>query len=224
MRTIVTFTVLLAAAAGVAAQEGGSPGASAAPAAAARFFPSRTAPRGALWRPLTGSERLDLLVRGSYINPASHLRGVFVATIDHWQNDPPQWDNNLDGYRRRLADRSARFLIRDTFEAGIAGALGHEVRYIPCDCEGAGRRLWHVFAGGFRTYDRNGNWRPHYARIASVFGAEYVRYTWRPPADRDASEVATGALVQLCVGATSRLFREFSPEIKRGWRKLRGKP
>jgi hypothetical protein len=188
------------------------------------LFPSRTVARDQPWRPLRAEERLDLLVRGSYLNPASHLRAGLVATIDHLQNDPPQWDNSLVGFRHRFADRSARFLVRDTLEAGMAGALGHEVRYVPCPCEGARRRLWHAFAGGFRTYDRNGQWRPHYSRYASVFGAEYIRYTWRPPADRDASEVATGALVQLGVGVTGRVFREFSPEIKHGFRKLRGKP
>ena len=193
-------------------------------AGGSRWFPSRSVPRGEPWKPLTAGERLDLLVRGSYLSPTSHLRATFVASIDHLRQEPPQWENDLDGYRRRFADRSARFLIRDTIEAGIAGAIGHEARYIPCNCEGTGRRLWHAFAGGFRTYNREGQWRPHYARITSVFGAEYIRYTWRPPADRDASEVATGALVQLCAGATSRLFREFSPEIKRGLRKLRGKP
>ena len=216
MRLLIAITIV----AGIAA----APAAAQEPAPAGnRFFPARAVPRGQPWRPMTAGERLDLLVRGSYINPASHLRAGFVATIEHLQNDPPQWDNNLEGYRRRFADRSARFLIRDTLEAGMAGAIGHEVRYIPCNCEGAGKRLWHVFAGGFRTYNREGEWRPHYSRVASVFGSEYIRYTWRPPADRDASEVATGALVQLCVGATSRLFREFSPEIKRGFRKLRGK-
>lgn len=195
----------------------------AAPAAGQGMFPSRTVARDQPWRPLTAGERLDLLVRGSYTNPASHLRAGMVAAIDQWQNDPPQWDNSLEGYRRRFSDRSARFLVRDTLEAGLAGAIGHEVRYIPCACDGAGRRMWHAFAGGFRTYDQNGHWRPHYSRFVSVFGAEYIRYTWRPPADRDASEVATGALVQLGVGVTGRMMREFSPEIKRGFRKLRGK-
>jgi hypothetical protein len=172
---------------------------------------------------MTRGERIDLLVRGSYLKPSSHLRATFVASIDHLQNDPPQWDNDIHGLRRRFVDRSARFLVRDTIEAGWAGAIGHEVRYIPCNCEGAGRRLWHVFAGGFRTYNREGEWRPHYSRFGSVFGAEYIRYTWRPHRDRDASEVATGALVQLGVGATGRLIREFSPEFRRAWRKVRGK-
>jgi hypothetical protein len=187
------------------------------------WLPSRTVPRGQPWRPMTGTERLDLLVRGSYLKPTSHLRAAFVASINHLQNDPPQWDNDIHGLRRRFVDRSALFLVRDTIEAGWAGAIGHEVRYIPCNCEGAGRRLWHVFAGGFRTYNRAGEWRPHYSRFGSVFAAEYIRYTWRPHGDRDASEVATGALVQLGVGATGRLLREFSPEIKRVWRKARGK-
>lgn len=201
------------------------PAAGQEPASAGKgFLPGRAVPRDQPWRPMTARERLDLLVRGSYINPASHLRATFVATVDHLQHDPPQWDNNLEGYRRRFADRSARFLIRDTLEAGMAGAIGHEVRYIPCNCEGAGKRVWHAFAGGFRTYNDEGKWRPHYSRVASVFGSEYIRYSWRPVEDRDASEVATGALVQLCVGVTSRLMREFSPEIKRGFRKLRGKP
>lgn len=225
MHTLFCLAALALSASVPAQQEASAPAVSVAPspAPAQPFFPSRTVPRNVPWRPLSGPERLDLLVRGSYLKPTSHLRAAFAASIDHLQNDPPQWDNNLHGYRRRFYDRSARFLVRDTLEAGWAAAIGHEVRYIPCNCDGAGRRVWHAFLGGFRTYNRNGEWRPNYARIGAVFGSEYIRYTWRPPADRDASEVATGALMQLTIGVSSRIFREFSPEFKSVFRRIRGK-
>lgn len=188
------------------------------------WWPSRTVPRDQPYRPPTPGQRLDLLIRGTYLNPTSYFRAAAVAGIDHWQNDPPQWGSDIDGLKRRLGDRFARFTIRDTIEAGWAGAIGHEVRYIPCQCSGGGRRVWHAFAGGFRTWNREGQWRPHYSRIGSTFGAEYIRYSWQPPERRDASDIPHGVGIQLAVGVSGRLLREFSPEINGFFRKAFRRP
>ena len=164
---------------------------------------------------MTGAERIDLLVRGSYLKPNSHLRAAFVASVNHLQNDPPQWDNDIHGFRRRFADRSARFLSGH-HRSRLGGAIGHgSAAY---SCEGAGRRLWHVFAGGFRTYNRAGEW-PHYSLRLGLCR----QYIVTPGALMATAmpRVATGALVQLGVGATGRLFGVL-PELKRAWR-VRGK-
>ncbi len=164
---------------------------------------------------MTNAERAEQFFQGSLLNPNSYVRAVMVAGIDHWQNDPPQWGSNTDGFEKRIGDRFARFALRDGIEAVWAGFIHHEPRYIACECSGFGPRIRHVFYGAFRTYNSEGKWRPHYSRIGSAFAAEYIRYSWQPPADRDASEIAQGVAVQLAVNGVGRFWREFSPEINR---------
>lgn len=191
------------------------------------WWQSRSYPPGQPYRAPSTQERVDLLVRGTYINPGGFGRAGLAAAIDHWQNDPPDWGSNSDGFEKRIFDRFAQYAIRDSIEAVWAGAIGHEVRYLPCNCDGAFRRTIHAVAGGFRTYNRQGEWRPHYARIGSTFGAAYIRYGWQPHATRDASDLAYETLVQLAVGSTGRIYREFSPELNRllfGWRKKHKSP
>lgn len=191
------------------------------------WWPSRTVPRDQPYVPLTGKQRLDLLVRGSFLNPGSWARASFAAGIDHLQNDPPQWGSNTDGFEKRLLDRYAAFAIRDGIESAWAGVIGHEVRYIPSTSERFSPRLLHAIAGGFRTYNSEGKWRPHYSRVGASFGAAYIRYTWEPARERDASELAYETLLQLAVNSSGRVYREFSPEINKvlfGWMKKKDKP
>lgn len=190
------------------------------------WWPSRTVPRGQPYVPLTRKERVDLLLRGSFLNPGSWGRASFAASIDQWQNDPPQWGSNTDGFEKRLLDRYANFAVRDSIEAVWAGAIGHEVRYISSTRPGFGPRLWHAFIGGFRTYNTEGRWRPNYARVGSTFGAAYIRYTWQPHRERDPSELAYETALQLVVNSSSRIYREFSPEINNvlfGWARKKDK-
>ena len=191
------------------------------------WWPSRTVPRDRPYVPLTGKERLDLLVLGSFLNPGSWARASFAAGIDHLQNDPRPWGSNTDGFEKRLLDRYAAFAVRDSIEAAWASVIGHEVRYIPSTSDRFGPRLLHAVAGGFRTYNNNGKWRPHYSRIGASFGTAYIRSTWRPDNDRNASELAYETLIQLTVNSSSRVYREFSPEINKvlfGWMKKKDKP
>lgn len=224
-RAWVPFAAIPLFAAGLSAQESGLPQtttttapAAAAPSAARPkyvWWPSRTVPRGEPYRPLTNSERAGQFFRGSLLNPNSYLRASLVAGINHWQNDPSDWGSNLDGFEKRLGDSYARFALRDGIESVWAGVIHHEPRYIPCECAGFGPRLRHVFLGAFRTYNSEGKWRPHYSRYGSAFAAEFIRYTWRPPNSRDASELATGVALQLSVNGAGRFWREFSPDIYR---------
>jgi hypothetical protein len=171
------------------------------------------------YQPLTASERGRLFLKHVMMDWWDPPRAALAAGINQWQDDPEGWPQGMRGYGRRFADNYARFTIRDSLEMIGASALGHEVRYIPSQSRGKMKRVLHALAGNFRTYNTEGEWRPHYSRIGSAFAANYVAHTWRPPEQMTAGNVLGGAAFQLMFGAMRNISREFRPEINRLFRR-----
>jgi len=167
------------------------------------------------WRPLTGEERWRIYWRRTYFTPGVIFRTFGPATGSHLSDEPPQWGQGAEGYFRRAGNRFARFTMRDTMEAAGAAAIGHDVRYIKCDCTGFFPRFGHALAMGFVTLDRNGKYAPAYARYGAAFGAEFIGNTWMPSGYRDKSEAFRGVGIQIAYGSLFNVVREFMPARKK---------
>lgn len=165
--------------------------------------------------PLTPEERWRLWAKNNFVNPRAYLRAFVFSIPQHQNNNPPEWGTGAAGYLRRSGSRYARFTLSSSIHHGMAGMLGHDPRYISCrDCRGFGRRIWHSFVYEFMTYNRDGKPVFNVSAVAGQFGSEAIASTWIP--NRTVGhQLKRGLIEQVSLGWLSNVAREFSPEIKR---------
>jgi len=178
-------------------------------------------PRGVPYQPLSSEERRRLFLRNVVLDWWDPPRATIAAAINQWRHEPEGWPQGSEGYGRRLADNYALFTIRDTMEMLGGVALRHEVRYIPSKDRKKRTRVLHALVGNFRTYNEEGEWRPHYSRITAVVASNYVAHAWRPPQNGGSTDILGGAALQLMFGAIGNVAREFQPEISRLLRRVK---
>jgi len=169
--------------------------------------------------PLTGKERMDLYIHDAFWSPGVFFRAAGPALGKQMKNDPAEWGQGMEGYSKRFADRFGRFTIAKSVEAGSAALLQHEVRYLPSKRTGFFPRASHALVANFVTVDRNGHRVPNVSRVGGVLAGEFTGNLWMPDGSRSASNAMRGAGMHLGVTSVFNLFREFSPEIKRAFRR-----
>jgi hypothetical protein len=167
------------------------------------------------YQPLTGSERWRVYLRDTYLSPGGWMGAAGPALAAHLNHEPEVWGQGLEGYSKRFANRFGRMALRKSYEAAGAAALGHEVRYIPSRRKRVISRIGYALIANFVTYDRHGGRTPHVARVGSVFAAQFTAAAWMPDGYRDMTTVMRGAGVELGVSSGLNLVKEFTPEIKR---------
>lgn len=167
------------------------------------------------WKPMTGAERRDFFVEQAVLSPVVYLRSFGSAVFNHTSNRPPEWGQGAEGYFHRVGDRFGRFAVQDVITHGTAAALGHEVRYVRCECKGLFPRVAQAIAQNFVALNSQGNWAPNYARVAGTFGSEIAGNYWWPERTRNSSIIFRGVAIQFGVNTGLNLFREFTPEVKR---------
>ena len=167
------------------------------------------------YRPLTGEERWRYYLKVTYASPGVWFGVAGPALGAHLNHEPEAWGQGAAGYGRRVANRFGRMVLQRSYEAAGAAALGHEVRYIPSGRKRLISRIGYAVIANFVTYDRNGGRTANVARVSSVVAAQATATLWMPDGYRDFKTAARGAGVELSVGSGLNLLKEFSPEIKR---------
>jgi len=177
--------------------------------------PADESPSAAVYVPLTGGERWNLYAKRAFWSPGVFFRAAAPALGAHLGDHPPEWGQGMAGYGRRLGDRYARVVAKETYEAAGAAALRHEVRYIPSAGQKTLGRIGHALASTILTYDRFGRRTPHIARIGASLGAEFTRDLWLPAGYRSRAGTVRGVGISLGFNSLTNLLREFTPELKR---------
>jgi hypothetical protein len=176
-------------------------------------------PAGAQYRPLTAEERWKLYVHETYLSPSVLFRAAGAAAGEQYNNEPPQWGQGMRGYARRTVSVWGRFTLSDTYVAAGSAALGHDVRYVRCRCSGFGPRLGYALTSSLFTRDGNGRIVPAVARMGGAFGAEYTARLWLPEGFQTDSRIARTVLYQVGFQGVFNALREFTPELKRAFRR-----
>jgi hypothetical protein len=166
------------------------------------------------WRPLTGRERWTIYWKTTYASPATLFRAAGPALGDHLDHRPDTWPQGAEGYARRFANRFARFSLQESMSHSASAALGYDVRYVRCGCQGFFPRFGHAMLWNFLTLNQNGRTVLNTPRIGSAFAAEFIANSWMPQGYRTNSEAVRGVGVQLGVGALFNTIREFAPRRK----------
>lgn len=210
--------VLVAGVAGASAQGGewnGPAGTQRAPQLESSVAGGGDFRPAAPYRPPSGEERLRLYVRRAFWSPGVPFRAAVPALASHLADRPPEWGQGSAGFGRRLADRYARVVVKESYEAAGAAALGHDVRYLASGRTGAWRRAGHALAATVVTRDRQGRRVPHVARVGAAFAAEFTGNTWMPAGYHSRAGSVRSVALGLSFTGMANLAREFAPEIRR---------
>ena len=83
----------------------------------------------ASFQPLSRQEKFD-----SYLSSTFSLQVLersALAGIAQWRNNPPEWEQGMAGYGRRLSSNFGQYSIKKTLQFSIGAALKEDPRYFP---------------------------------------------------------------------------------------------
>ncbi len=168
--------------------------------------------------PLTGAQRLKLIVRNDFASPGAFFRTVGPSLSQQVRNRPVEWERTGEGFGRRLGMNFATITVQDVVQSGTAALIGHDPRYQRCECNGGARRVRQAFSGLVLAADRQGVRRFDPSNLISAYVGGYVGASLYP--DPYSRRVKGAQLGHFQVGQVviGNLFTEFGPDLKRLWR------
>ena len=165
-------------------------------------------------KPMTGDERWEFFLEDNFASPGAFFRSAWPALMEQWRDDPPDWEQGMKGYGKRAASEFASRTIQGGIEHGMAAALGHEVRYIPCPCSGFFKRFGYALASNFVTLDRQSNYAFHVSNVAGIYGGSMTRLGWYPERYSWKDGVREGSQ-SLLIGGSFNIFREYWRDVRK---------
>jgi hypothetical protein len=165
---------------------------------------------------LTGEQREIIYLRQTLTTPEAYMKRMFAAGLDQARGTPWQWGGGWGGYGKRFASREGQFVSANTLAAVGNAALGYEVRYDQCKCQGLWPRTRHAFIRNLVTYDRSEErLHPQWALYGGAFAGGMISTTWKPGSHNAFAEGGQAAVEQIGWGTLLNFFTEFSREINR---------
>jgi hypothetical protein len=110
---------------------------------------------------------------------------AFAAGINQFSNAPPEWNQGVKGYSRRLGSDFGIAAVGTTTRYGLAEALKEDTLYYRCDCRGVLPRLRHAVlstltarrgADGHRVFSFPALVAPYAGSMTAVYGWYPNRY------------------------------------------------
>ena len=171
------------------------------------------------YKPITGAERGKWFLE-STIGPESLLgAGPVSAGWGTLFNSPEEYGPHWEGFGKRYAMRMTGVSTGNAIEVALGAAWGEDPRYFPSQDRAFGARVKHVIKTTFTAPDRNGHWRPAYARYAANVGNNFLSNLWRAESEASSKD----ALWRCLWGITGRMggnaFAEVWPDVKKMLRK-----
>jgi len=173
----------------------------------------------AAYTPLTSSERWNHYLHQTVLSPGIYLASFAAAGGSQLAKDPPEWGQGVEGYSKRAGSLLATFSIQATVQEGAAAALRYDPRRLRCECQGTGRRLAHAFAWSFLTKNDEGQTRFNAPVVAGAYAAGMIPLLWYPDRYSPLKDGFRRGSQQLGFAVGANLIAEFSPELKRFFRR-----
>jgi hypothetical protein len=166
------------------------------------------------YQAMTGSERWKQYQHNYFTGAGAYFRSLNTASFGEAWGLPKGWPSTTGGFAERFGSSFARNAIQGSITDGMAAALGHDTRYVPCGCTGNGARIRYAMQMAVMTRNREGRKVFDVSRFAGMYGGALAMSAWRPhnlsgPAD---SARLTG--IGLSTAFMTNLAREFSPELR----------
>jgi hypothetical protein len=165
--------------------------------------------------PLTADMRVKVWAAQSFWSPGAFFNAVVPGITGQIANDPREWGQGAAGFMRRASSSFGRNVLQQSYKGAIAAALSEEVRYVPAHSRTVGARVANALASDFVTYNASGKRVPNIAHLGGTIASEYTADLWLPDRYRTASRTMRRAGFVIAYESGLRIFREFSPELKR---------
>ena len=173
------------------------------------------------YAPLSGQERSDRFFKDYLGSPFTYIAAAGAASGGQIGNDPKEWGRTWEGYGKRVGTTFAMFTIQTGLHEAGDAALGLDPRYFRCRCRGGLRRSWNALQMTFLAYDSQGHKHIDFPQFAGAYGSGMIVTTWYP---RRYDPLVQGVQMghqEMGFEVGVNLIREFSPELKRFFRKLK---
>lgn len=171
------------------------------------------------YKPLTAKERTDYLLRETIASPGIYFASFGSAIGEQTSNKPPEWKQGAKGYFHRVGSQFGAFAISRTIDNAGAAALGYDPRYIRSGNKGFPKRFAHAIAWSFLTYDGKRNIRFNAPVVAGAYGGAMISTLWYPDRFSPLRDGFRKGNIEIGVHVGVNVIKEFSPELKRVFRK-----
>lgn len=110
---------------------------------------------------------------------------AFAAGINQMSNAPPEWNQGLKGYGRRLGSDYGIAIVTTTTRYGLSEAFREDAMYYRCECEGVFPRLRHALIStltarrgddGHRVFSLPALVGPYAGSMTAIYGWYPSRY------------------------------------------------
>jgi hypothetical protein len=191
----------------------------ATPESQARGEPAKTASRTWAFAPLSARCKFNLFLRTTY-SPYTFLGAGFQATLDQAQGQWPHYGGGMRGWGKRfgatLADTESRRFIQ-TF--ALSTILHQDPRYFPSHERTLIARGWYAATRVVVTRKDNGDPAFNTSEFLGALLTSSLQNSYYPSDDRGFGETMNRFGGALSSDAVSNLLREFTPDMKRLFRK-----
>jgi hypothetical protein len=147
------------------------------------------------------------------------LASLAAAGGTQLTKDPPEWGQGVEGYSKRAGSLFATFAIQATVQEGAAAALRYDPRHLRCECQGVGHRLAHALVWSFLTKNDGGETRFNVPVVAGAYAAGMLPILWYPDRYNPLKDGFRRGSQQLGFAVGTNIIVEFSPELKRFFRR-----
>lgn len=167
------------------------------------------------WKPITPTERVEEFVVGTYGPRSLLIGGVFSSSWRTYNNRPEEWGPGWSGFGRRYGMRLVNNSVNNGVEIGVGAIWGEDPRYHPLHQGRPGKRIGHALKRVF--YSRYASGSDHFgaARLIGITAGSFGQNLWMPDSVNQPKDGAYRVAGNYAGQALSNLFREFSPEVKR---------
>jgi hypothetical protein len=171
--------------------------------------------------PMTSGERSALFFRGYLGSPVMYYEAAAVAAGQLIVGEPEGWPRTVSGYAKRSGSQVALLAVEEGIHEGGDALLGLDPRYYHCRCSGVWHRTGHALKMTFVAYDANGNLHPDLPRLVGDYGGAMLVTTWYPSQYIARVQGVQMGHAQVGFDAGINILREFSPELKRLFRRVK---
>jgi len=107
---------------------------------------------------------------------------ALVAGINQFSNAPPEWNQGVEGYSKRLGSNFGIALVSTTTRYGLSEVLKEDAMYYRCDCRGVLPRLSHAVISTFTARRGEDGHRVFSipALVGPYAGSMTAAYGWYP--------------------------------------------
>jgi hypothetical protein len=189
-------------------------------------LPPPTAAKGALtmnesflYTPLSARCKFDLFLTTTH-SPYTFLSAGFQATLDQAQGQWPHYGGGMQGWGKRfgatLADTESRRFIQ-TF--ALSAIFHQDPRYFPSHKRSLFARSWYAATRVVITRDDGGVNTFNTSEFLGALFTSALQNSYYPRHDRTFGDTMTRFTGAVSSDALGNLLREFTPDMKRLFRK-----